>query len=111
METVCLVDDYPMNLFILEEYLNKNYNTVSFNNAKDCIEYLKTNKVKAVLMDCKMPEMDGIQATKIIKKNIPSTRIIGVTGLAMNDEIQECYNSGMESVITKPIHKDILLKK
>jgi CheY-like chemotaxis protein len=111
METVCLVDDYLTNLFILEEYLNKNYNTVSFNRAEDCIEYLKTNKVKAVLMDCKMPVMDGMEATKIIKKNIPKMRVIGVTGLAMKDEIKDCYESGMESVVTKPINRDDLLEK
>jgi CheY-like chemotaxis protein len=111
METICSVDDYSLNLFILEEYLNKNYNTVSFNRAQDCIEYLKTNKVKAVLMDCKMPEMNGMEATRIIKKNNPKMRVIGITGLVMNQEIKECYESGMESVISKPLNKEDLLQK
>jgi CheY-like chemotaxis protein len=111
MEKICLVDDYPTNLFILEEYLCKNYNTVSFNRAEDCIEYLKLNKSRVVLMDCKMPELSGIEATRIIKKNNPKMRVIGVTGLAMKDEIKECYESGMESVILKPINREDLLQK
>lgn len=111
METVCIVDDYQMNLFVLEEYLNKNYNIVSFNKPEDCILYLKTHQVKVVLMDCKMPEMDGLEATRIIKKNNPKIRVIGVTGLSSDYEIKTCYESGMEYVITKPINREELLKK
>lgn len=111
MEKICIVDDYEINLFVLREYLQNNYEIVSFNEASKCIEYLKNNKVKVVLMDCLMPGMDGYEATEIIKKSLPGIKILGVTANPFEDNIKRCYACGMEGVITKPIIKEILLEK
>lgn len=107
---ICLVDDYPTNLFVLQEYLS-DYKTKSFNNALDCIEYVKKFKPKLVLMDVKMPEMDGLEATKIIKNINPDTKVIGISGLASLEDIDTCHKSGMCCVITKPIDRDLLIEK
>ncbi len=60
-----------------------------------------------ILMDLRMPIMDGLEATKQIRKmsdqKIASTKIIAFTGDVMKDTIQQCYGIGMDGVIAKPI--------
>lgn len=109
MKKVCIVDDYEINLFVLREYLQNDYEVISFNNPIKCIEYLENNDVELVLMDCVMPEMDGYTATEIIKNKFPNTVVIGVTANPFEENINRCYLSGMKSVITKPIIKDELI--
>lgn len=64
----------------------------------------------AVLMDVEMPEMDGIEATRLIRTQIASDKlpIIGLTALALEDELQTCRDAGMDDVITKPIDAVVL---
>lgn len=109
MERICIVDDYDINLFVLDEYLKEYYEVVQFSDAKKCIEYLKNNKIKIVLMDCFMPEIDGYEATKIIKE-MQNTKVIGVTANPFQDNIEKCKLSGMDDVIVKPILKQELLE-
>lgn len=112
MINICIVDDYPINIFILEEYLKELYNVKSFSNAKDCIKYIKTNpKVDVILMDCNMPEMNGYTATEIIKKINPKIKIIAVTANSFETDIKHCFDAGMDDVLVKPIFKEKLIKK
>jgi CheY-like chemotaxis protein len=111
MEKICIVDDYDINIFVLKEYLQDKYEIISFSKAKSCIEYLKTNKVKVVLMDCIMPIMDGYEATEIIKKELGDVKIIGVTANPFEDNIEKCKKSGMDNVVIKPIIMEDLLAK
>ena len=111
MEKICIVDDYDINLFVLKEYLKDKYEIISFNKAKNCIDYLKNNKVKVVLMDCIMPIMDGYEATEIIKKDLKDVKIIGITANPFEDNIEKCKKSGMDNVVTKPIIIKDLLEK
>jgi CheY-like chemotaxis protein len=110
MERVCIVDDYDINLFVLNEYLNETYEVIQFTDSKKCIEYLRTNKIKIVLMDCFMPALDGYEATKIIKKELNNVKVIGVTANPFQDNIEKCKLSGMDDVIVKPIIKTVLME-
>lgn len=106
MKKVCIVDDYDINLFILEEYLKKTFNTKSFLNAKDCINFIKNNKVDVVLMDCNMPQMDGYTASKLIKEINPEIKVIAVTANSFKKDILKCIESGMDDVLVKPVFKE-----
>lgn len=106
MKKVCIVDDYDINLFILEEYLKKTFNTKSFLNAKDCINFIKNNKVDVVLMDCNMPQMDGYTASKLIKEIDPEIKVIAVTANSFKKDILKCIESGMDDVLVKPVFKE-----
>lgn len=109
MLKVCIVDDYHVNIFILEEYLKDYYQVISFDKAVSCIEYVKKNRVDVILMDCSMPVMDGYTATSILKKIQPSLKIIAVTANSFDTDIQRCYSAGMDEVIVKPVFKEKLL--
>lgn len=110
MELIYIVDDYDMNLFILEEYLNNDYTVVKFKKAQDCIVHLKRTHAKVVLMDCKMPEMDGYRATEQIKERFNNVTVIGITGNSYGEGLDKCYKSGMSHVVVKPIVQKKLLK-
>lgn len=110
MKKICIVDDYEINLFVLDEYLKENYEIIKFNNAKKCIEYLEDNEIKLVLMDCYMPFMDGHEATKIIKQKLNNVKVIGVTADPFDDNIEKCKISGMDDIIIKPIIKKNLIE-
>jgi signal transduction histidine kinase/ActR/RegA family two-component response regulator len=74
------------------------------------------NKVKAhdydvVLMDWHMPEMNGLEATAVIRRELPQSRqpwIIGLTANAMQGDREKCLEAGMDDYVTKPLGKDDL---
>ena len=107
---ILVVEDYPDNrdliLFMLDTL---GYQADSVNNGREAVDRLAQQKYKIVLMDCQMPELDGYQATKIIRQREgePHTIIIGLTAHAMEGDRQKCLDAGMDEYITKPvdIHK------
>ncbi|UZJ65634.1 response regulator transcription factor [Sphingobacterium sp. KU25419] len=82
MISVIIVDDHPLVLNGFE-FILKNTSTIvlrgSFNNAKDAFEFLSTEAVDVILMDINMPDINGIEATEIIKKQCPDTQIIAIS--------------------------------
>jgi CheY-like chemotaxis protein len=80
-------------------------------NGKDAVEMLSGNDVDVVLMDYRMPVMDGLQATRMIrawgnaKSRVP---IIALTANAFDDDREECRQAGMNEFISKPITLDDL---
>jgi CheY-like chemotaxis protein len=72
-------------------------------NGSEAVEIVKeNNKIDLVLMDIKMPVMDGLEATKQIKAINPDLKIIAVTAYAANDDRFMCLNAGCDDYITKP---------
>jgi CheY-like chemotaxis protein len=61
-------------------------------------------------MDIKMPEMDGSEVTREIRKTHPNIPIIAQTAYALDDEKQKSLDAGCTAYITKPINKNALLK-
>ncbi len=85
-------------------------------NGKEVIEILKTKKVDLIFMDIQMPEMDGLEATKIIRNSISHENIpiIAMTARAMESDKKKSFDCGMNDFITKPINPeevfDIMIK-
>jgi len=89
-----------------------NMNVITADSGKEAInEVLANPKIEMVLMDIMMPEMDGYEATRIIRqqhKN-PSLPIIAVTAKAMKSDREKCLLAGASDYITKPVKTDQLL--
>jgi len=65
-----------------------------------------------ILMDMQMPEMDGLEATRIIRKTLQNQPvIIALTANTMEGDEKECLNAGMDDYIGKPVNLDELVKK
>ncbi len=82
-------------------------------NGKEAVKALEEESYDLIFMDCQMPEMDGYEATRMIRnldndqKDIP---IVSMTANAMKGDREKCLEAGMSDYITKPIKPDNLLK-
>lgn len=76
---------------------------------KAAVEFVKNNtRIDLVLMDVKMPEMDGYQATKLIKEYKPNLPVIMTTAYAYPDDEKKAKEAGCDGFIAKPINKSAL---
>ncbi|MBU3914589.1 response regulator [bacterium] len=82
------------------------------NNGKEAVDMVYRKEYDAVLMDMQMPEMDGYEATKEIRKDprFASLPIIAMTAHAMKGDEEKCMEVGMNAYVTKPINQVLLLK-
>lgn len=109
---ILLVDDDVRNIFALTSALEQKGAVVEVGcNGREAIEKLnQIDDIDLVLMDIMMPEMDGYEATQIIRKD-PRWRklpIIAVTAKAMKDDQDRCLKAGANDYLAKPIDLDRL---
>jgi CheY-like chemotaxis protein len=110
---VLLVDDDVRNIFAMTSALESHGVEVLYaENGRAALEKLEaTPDVDVVLMDVMMPEMDGYQTTRAIRKNprFASLPIIAVTAKALRDDRDKCIDAGASDYLPKPIDHDRLL--
>jgi signal transduction histidine kinase/ActR/RegA family two-component response regulator len=81
------------------------------NNGLDAVEKCSNNDYAVILMDCQMPEMDGYEATRRIRRlNRPRVPIIALTAGVADADRQLALDAGMDSFISKPVHRDELAR-
>lgn len=113
---LALVDDNAINQLLASELIKKHIeDVICFSSAKNLIDYLKDNTNKKpgiILMDLQMPEIDGLKATRIIRKSISTTiPIIGFSANAFATHIRRAKAAGMNDYISKPFEINNLLQK
>jgi len=116
--TILAAEDMDFNREILSNYLQKTGVTVDYaRNGKEAIEKFKVNydKYCMILMDINMPEMNGDEATKIIRAlDIPKAKeipIVAMTADVFKEDIEKCLSVGMNDHISKPIVPKIIYAK
>ena len=108
---VLLVDDSLDNQVLIKQILRLAGAEVhTANNGKEGVEKALSDEFALVLMDLQMPEMDGYEATKILRKNGFARPIIALTAHALKEERLKCLSSGFNEHLTKPIDIDSLLR-
>lgn len=110
--TIFIAEDEESNYLLLEAYLkNTKVSYKWFKNGLELINAIKDQQPDLVLLDLKMPEMDGYTAAVEIKKNYPDLYIIAQTAYAMADEKSKAIKAGCDDFVTKPIKKEVLFYK
>jgi len=110
---ILLVEDNEMNRLVVTTILDP-YNMVIIEatNGLEAIELLRTESVDLILMDVQMPVLDGLEATRIIRRDIsPSLPIIALTASAIRKEKEACYQAGMNDFLAKPFDEKNLIGK
>jgi CheY-like chemotaxis protein len=80
-------------------------------NGIEALQALERQHYDVVLMDVKMPEMDGLQATRIIRQRWQDgPKIIAITAYALEGDREKCLEAGMDDYISKPIDKEDLAR-
>ncbi len=111
---ILIVDDEPTNTLALSAVLkSRGFYPIIAHNAQEGLEKLERDgEIKLVLMDMMMPEMDGYEATSLIKKDerICHLPVIAVTAQAMLHDKDRCIAAGVDDYISKPVDIDELMR-
>jgi CheY-like chemotaxis protein len=103
--SILIAEDEEDNYTLLSTLLGKlKANVLGVKNGLEAVNYVKENNVDIILMDLKMPVMDGIEATKIIKEIKPKQIIIAQTAYALKEEREKFIKAGFDGYIVKPIN-------
>lgn len=107
---VLVVDDSPDNLALIKRILRiAGAEVETANNGKEAIQQALGNKFDLILMDLQMPEMDGHEATRELRRQGYSRPIIALTAHAMKEERKRCLESGFDDHLTKPVDREALI--
>ncbi len=115
--SILLVEDNEFNVMVATEEINSAFESVNLEvaeNGKLALEKVLANNYHVILMDVQMPIMNGYEATKQIRKikgSKSSVPIIAMTANVMKQEIDKCFESGMDAYISKPFETSDLVNK
>ena len=107
-----LVDDEERFLSTTQKLLSrKGYDVLTAISGVEALEILRTQNIHVVILDVKMPGMDGIETLKAIKRNYPLVEVIMLTGHGTIDTAVEGLKSGATDYLTKPTDVQDLIEK
>jgi len=106
---ILVAEDNPVNATLLSKLLeNAHYVPIIAANGKEALQALEQHpEIRAVLMDCQMPVMDGLQATRIIRSQSrhQTLPVIAVTANISAEDHDRCREAGMNEILTKPVRR------
>jgi len=111
---ILLAEDNPINQKVVVKILERmGYRADIASNGLEVIQALERQFYDLIFMDIQMPEMDGEQATRLIRKNFPENRqpqIVALTAHALEGDREKYLSSGMDDYISKPVRIEQLVK-
>ncbi len=112
-KVILVVEDIEVNHMLIDRILQRTSAQLLWAmDGERAVEICRENdNIDLVLMDIRLPKMDGFQATREIRKFRPDLPIIAQTAYVMEDEIDKVLEAGCNDLVTKPIDKEVLLKK
>jgi two-component system cell cycle response regulator DivK len=110
-KTILVVDDEEYNLLLMKDMLEDfEVNVVWARVGQEAIDIISSgSKIDLILMDMKMPFLDGFDTTKEIKKINSTIPVIAQTAFCMPEERERCFSCGCDAYISKPINFEELL--
>jgi two-component system sensor histidine kinase EvgS len=113
---ILAVDDHPTNRDLIGKQIKLlGLRSELAESGREALDLWQTGRFALIISDCHMPEMDGYELTKSIRKievrlNLKRTPIIAWTANALAEESRRCQNAGMDDLLTKPVDLDQLKK-
>ena len=113
---ILLVDDNPINLKVAMHTIKRDGHQVeTANDGLEAIDKFNSSNFDLILMDIQMPNMNGYDATKLIreiekKENKKPIKIIAMTANALKGEKEKCISIGMDAYLSKPFKQEDLIK-
>ncbi len=109
-KTILIAEDEESNYRYFEIILSKTRaNILHAENGIEAVEKCKNNKIDMVLMDIRMPLMDGLEATRKIREFKKKVPIIALTAYAMDNNKKMSIEAGCNAYMSKPVRKPDLL--
>jgi len=110
MKRILVAEDNDSNFILMTYILKKYYQYDRAKNGQEAVEMAGKTDYDIVLMDIKMPVMDGLEATKKIKEMHPNLPIIALTANAFDSDRQLAFDAGCDDFLSKPVSSDQCIK-
>jgi CheY-like chemotaxis protein/nitrogen-specific signal transduction histidine kinase len=110
MKTILVAEDEESNFELVRIVLQKRYHLVRARNGVQAVTKNEEEKPDLILMDIRMPEMDGLDATRIIKEVNSNTPIIALSAYAFEENIREAKAAGCDEFMSKPFRVENLIE-
>jgi signal transduction histidine kinase/DNA-binding NarL/FixJ family response regulator len=110
---ILVVEDYPTNREVLRMHLERmGHRMTLVEDGQEAVDACREDEYDLIFMDIQMPRMDGLEATRRIRRDIEGYAEVPILALTANAEMDThlaCLDAGMNDMITKPIRRDSLL--
>ena len=110
MKRILVAEDNDSNYMLMTYILKKHYEFFRAKNGKEAVEMVESEKPDMVLMDMKMPLMDGLEATRQIRASYPDLPIVALTANAFDNDRQRALEAGCNDFVAKPVSAPVCLE-
>lgn len=111
MKTILVVEDTEMNIDLITQLLEDDYNLLVARDGEQGVFMAKDKNPDLILMDISLPVMDGYEATRRIRAAMDSIPIIGLSAHAMQSDVDKAMEAGCNDYLTKPVDDESLIRK
>ena len=105
---ILVVDDESLTCFLLHEYFEGRYQVETAFNGSEALRKVKEFQPDCMLLDIRMPDMDGIEVLRTVKQMHSEVKVIMITAIWCADLAKECLSLGAFDYIVKPLDLDAL---
>ena len=110
MKRILIAEDNDSNYMLMTYILKKHYEFFRAHNGQEAVAKAQDEAPDLVLMDIKMPVMDGLEASRLIKAQKPDLPIIALTANAFDSDRQAALDAGCDDFLPKPVNADKCLQ-
>jgi CheY-like chemotaxis protein len=103
MKRILVAEDNDSNYLLMTFILKGHYEYFRAINGQEAVDKATTEHPDLILMDLKMPKMDGLAATKQIKSMLPHIPIVALTANAFDSDRQQAIDAGCDAFLSKPV--------
>lgn len=104
MKKILVAEDNDSNYVLMTYILKHSYEFSRACNGQEAVDKVKKEHFDLILMDVKMPVMDGLQATRLIKQDMPDMPVVALTANAFDSDRQMALDAGCDEFLSKPIN-------
>ena len=110
MKKILVAEDNDSNFILMTYILKRFYAYERAKNGQEAVDLVDNGAYDMVLMDIKMPVMDGLEATKTIRERHPDLPIVALTANAFDSDRQLAMLAGCNDFLSKPVSSDLCIK-
>ena len=110
MKRILVAEDNDSNYMLMSYILKKHYEFFRARNGQEAVELAASEHPDMILMDMKMPVMDGLEATRQIRLTQPDLPIVALTANAFDSDRQHALDAGCNDFVSKPVSANICLQ-